>query len=291
MKDGTIIGDPANVNITQHIIMHGWHPPNPVGHFDFLPLLLESSGFAPELFELPQDLRHTIHFKHDDYPALEALKLQWHCVPALSCVSLDLGGLIYSAAPFNGWFMGTEISRNLLDIQRYNCGPAMAKALGFSMKNSSLWRDEVQLVLNKAILASFMREGTSVIDHHSASDSFMEFMETQIEEVGWCPADWIWITPPAGGSMTKVFHQEMINWCSKPAYREQTILWLGWKEKRVLISLQMICVIFVGIAMWTQNLFQISRFPRELCLRKKKFSFGKQNSPYVHFVWFGNGHM
>jgi nitric-oxide synthase len=142
-----------------------------------------------------------------------------------------LGGLIYSAAPFNGWFMGTEISRNLLDTQRYNVGPAMAKALGFSMKNSSLWRDEVQLVLNKAILASFMREGTSVIDHHSASDSFMEFMETQIEEVGWCPADWIWITPPAGGSMTKVFHQEMINWCSKPAYREQSMAWVEGKAR------------------------------------------------------------
>ena len=120
--------------------------------------------------------------------------------------------------------MATEMSRNLLDTQRYNFAPIIAKAMGLNMNaNSSLWRDEVQLVLNKAILASFFREGISVIDHHSASDSFMSFMEEELETTGYCPADWVWIVPPAGGSMTKVFHQEMINWYSKPCYRGQTM--------------------------------------------------------------------
>jgi nitric-oxide synthase, bacterial len=107
--------------------------------FDFLPLLLESPDYPPTLFELPADVKHTIEFTHDDYPALEALKLKWHCVPALSCVALDLGGMVYPCVPFNGWFMGTEMSRNLLDTQRYNVGPLIAKALGLKITNSSLW--------------------------------------------------------------------------------------------------------------------------------------------------------
>lgn len=33
----------------------------------------------------------------------------------------DCGGLEFTAAPFNGWYMSTEIgSRDLCDIQRYN---------------------------------------------------------------------------------------------------------------------------------------------------------------------------
>lgn len=33
---------------------------------------------------------------------------------------LDVGGLEFTAAPFNGWFMNTEIGRNLGDVDRYN---------------------------------------------------------------------------------------------------------------------------------------------------------------------------
>ena len=33
----------------------------------------------------------------------------------------DCGGLEFTAAPFNGWYMSTEIgSRDLCDVQRYN---------------------------------------------------------------------------------------------------------------------------------------------------------------------------
>ena len=34
---------------------------------------------------------------------------------------LDIGGLQFPTAPFNGWYMGAEIgARNLCDVQRYN---------------------------------------------------------------------------------------------------------------------------------------------------------------------------
>ncbi len=32
----------------------------------------------------------------------------------------DIGGLQFPCAPFNGWYMGTEIGRNISDINRYN---------------------------------------------------------------------------------------------------------------------------------------------------------------------------
>ena len=33
---------------------------------------------------------------------------------------LDCGGLEFTAVPFNGWYMGTEIARDLCDKKRYN---------------------------------------------------------------------------------------------------------------------------------------------------------------------------
>mmetsp|Transcript_8446 Transcript_8446/g.12278 ORF Transcript_8446/g.12278 Transcript_8446/m.12278 type:complete len:218 (-) Transcript_8446:73-726(-) len=38
-------------------------------------------------------------------------------------------------------------------------------------------------------------------------------------------ADWVWLVPPAGGSMTKVFHQEMVNFILKPQYRLVVAPW------------------------------------------------------------------
>jgi nitric-oxide synthase len=44
--------------------------------------------------------------------------LQWYAVPAVSCLELCVGGLTYTAAPFNGWYADTEIVRNLTDESR-----------------------------------------------------------------------------------------------------------------------------------------------------------------------------
>ena len=48
-------------------------------------------------------------------------RLRWHAVPAISNMPLRIGGVTYPAAPFNGWYLGTEIgARNLIDIDRYD---------------------------------------------------------------------------------------------------------------------------------------------------------------------------
>ncbi len=37
------------------------------------------------------------------------MDLRWYALPAVSSMMLDCGGLEFTAIPFNGWYMGTEI--------------------------------------------------------------------------------------------------------------------------------------------------------------------------------------
>lgn len=54
------------------------------------------------------------------YPDFDDLNLKWYALPAVSSLCLDIGGIEFPAIPFNGWYMGTEIGRNLGDCNRYN---------------------------------------------------------------------------------------------------------------------------------------------------------------------------
>lgn len=60
--------------------------------------------------------------------------------------------------------------------------------------------------------------GVTITDHHAASESFMKHMENEQKARGGCPADWVWIVPPMSGSLTEVFHQEMLLYKLKPSY-------------------------------------------------------------------------
>lgn len=49
------------------------------------------------------------------------LGLKWYGLPAVSNMLLEIGGLEFSACPFSGWYMGTEIGvRDYCDSSRYN---------------------------------------------------------------------------------------------------------------------------------------------------------------------------
>ena len=67
----------------------------------------------------------------------------------------------------------------------------------------------------------FQLAKVTIIDHHSATESFMQHMENEQRLRGGCPADWVWIVPPISGSVTPVFHQEMISYQMKPAFLYQ----------------------------------------------------------------------
>lgn len=59
------------------------------------------------------------------------------------------------------------------------------------------------------------------MDHHSAAESFMKYMQSEYRSRGGCPADWIWLVPPISGSITPVFHQEMLNYVLSPFFYYQ----------------------------------------------------------------------
>ncbi|UYV63674.1 NOS1 [Cordylochernes scorpioides] len=73
----------------------------------------------------------------------------------------------------------------------------------------------------------------TLVDHHTASESFMKHFENEHRLRGGCPADWVWIVPPMGGSACPVFHQEMLNYQLKPSYEYQEPAWKThvWSRK------------------------------------------------------------
>lgn len=68
----------------------------------------------------------------------------------------------------------------------------------------------------------------TIVDHHSATESFMKHMENEYRVRGGCPGDWVWIVPPMSGSITPVFHQEMLNYRLTPSFEYQ-VSCEGWR--------------------------------------------------------------
>ena len=105
-----------------------------------------------------------------------------------------------------------EVQKAEAEVKRIKqqLAEAVAVACGIQRSKIGVWRDRVQVEVHNAILHSFAKASVSLVDHHTASESFIDFHREEISKRGRCPADWVWLTPPAGGSMTKVFHQEMV---------------------------------------------------------------------------------
>lgn len=61
----------------------------------------------------------------------------------------------------------------------------------------------------------------TIMDHHTAAESFMKHYENEQRARNGCPADWVWIVPPTSSSTTPVFHQEMCNYTLHPFYDYQ----------------------------------------------------------------------
>ncbi|XP_013413682.1 nitric oxide synthase, inducible isoform X2 [Lingula anatina] len=221
MPGGHIIGDPSNLSFTQICERLGWKGKG--GHFDVLPLVLSANGEPPELFEIPKEIILEVELTHPRFDWFKELGLKWYAVPVVSNMLFDCGGLEFPAAPFNGWYMGTEIgARNLCDVQRYNILEIVGQRMGLDCRSSvNLWKDLALVEVNIAVLHSYQKAGVSIVDHHTVADSFVQFMLQEAKTRGGCPADWVWIVPPISGSITPVFHQEMVNYTIKPSFDYQ----------------------------------------------------------------------
>ena len=127
---GEVLGDPSQVTATERALALGWRG-GAGTPFDVLPLVVQPAGEGPRLFDLPADAVLEVPISHPDLPWLARLGLWWHAVPAIARMPLEIGGLVYTAAPFNGWYLGTEIgARNLADTDRYDLLPEIARRMG-----------------------------------------------------------------------------------------------------------------------------------------------------------------
>lgn len=55
MPDGSVMGDKANLTLTEAVIGNGWAPPQPKGHFDVLPIVLETDNGEIRMFNVPPE--------------------------------------------------------------------------------------------------------------------------------------------------------------------------------------------------------------------------------------------
>lgn len=217
-----IVGDPASIAFTKECLKLGW-----VGEgtaFDLLPLVVQIGDHDPEFMEIPKEYVMEIPIEHPDFSLFGDLAVKWYAVPIISDMRLEIGGVDYVTAPFNGWYMGTEIgARNLADETRYNFLPTVAKQMGLETKHeSNLWKDRALVELNAAVLDSFKKYGVSIVDHHTAAKQFKVFENREQKADRKVTGNWTWLIPPLSPAATHIFHKPYDNQVQKPNYFYQS---------------------------------------------------------------------
>lgn len=223
--DGGVVGDRASLALTEAAQRLGWRGDG--GPFDLLPLIIQLPGEQPELFRVPQALAHEVVIEHPEMPAFASLGLRWYAVPVISDMCLEAAGTRFTAAPFSGWYMSTEIAaRNFADRDRYDMLPAIAGLMGLDTSRSRTgWQERALAELNVAVLYSYERDGVMMVDHHTASEEYVRFTE-QEQAAGRTPyGERAWIVPPQSPARCPTWSMTYVNEIHKPAYSYQRPAW------------------------------------------------------------------
>jgi nitric-oxide synthase len=207
--DGGVLGDPRYVEFTDRVRRLGWQAPAVRSRFDVLPWLIETSTEGARLVPVPSGTVLEVPISHPDLPWFAELGLRWHAVPAVSNMRLRIGGLNYSCAPFNGWYLVDEIAtRNFGDPGRYDQLPAIAARMGLdTSRNDNFWQVRAAVELNTAVLHSFRSAGVRIEEPIAESRLFRTFAER--EEAAGRPvyADWSWINGHLGSGFGDAWHR------------------------------------------------------------------------------------
>lgn len=225
--NGQYLGDPKNEEFTRLAQELGWQGQRTC--FDLLPWIIQKRGEAPKLYPPPEDICLQVALRHPEYEWFADLGLKWYAVPIISDMKLRVGGVNFSASPFNGWYMGTEIgARDLGDEGRYGLLPEIGRRMGLLSgkgRPPALWKDRALLELNEAVLHSFSKDSVRVVDHHRADSEFMTFVEKEKAAGRLVSGRWSWLVPPMSGSTTEVFHRGWKDLKSVPDYQYQDKAW------------------------------------------------------------------
>lgn len=215
-KEG-IIGDSHSLSFTKACEALGWRGKRT--NFDVLPLVIQVDDRAPQVFEIPKEDVLEVKIMHPTYD-FSSLQMQWYAVPIISSMRFNIAGIDFQAAPFNGWYMGTEIgARNLADENRYHCLPKVAEILEMDTSlNATLWKDRALVELNIAVLHSYKEAGVSIVDHHTAAQQFQLFEQQEQQKNRQVTGNWTWLIPPMSPATTSIYHKPIPNTIQKPNY-------------------------------------------------------------------------
>ncbi len=108
LPNGEILGDPDSVSFTRYCTSLGWEGKKTA--FDLLPLVIQREGEPAQWFAIPEEQVLRVNLVHPEYSWFKELNLQWYAVPVISDMRLEIGGISFPCAPFNGWYMLTEIA-------------------------------------------------------------------------------------------------------------------------------------------------------------------------------------
>lgn len=213
-----VVGDPASLTFTRKCLDLGWEGRGT--EYDQLPLVIQQGEETPRWCPIPESSVLEVNIEHPDIPAIADLGLRWYATPIIADMLLEIGGINYPAAPFNGWYMGTEIgARNFADEKRYNKLPSIAHAMGLDTRSeATLWRDRVLVDLNCAVLHSFKKAGVSIVDHHTAAFQFGLFEQREARAGREVTGDWAWLIPPMSPAATHIFHKKYKNEIKLPNF-------------------------------------------------------------------------
>lgn len=220
-----IVGDSSSLAFTEQCEALGWRGQG--GAFDVLPLVIQEGHHPPQFFEIPKELVKEVPIVHPNISGFEQLGIRWYAVPMIADMRLEIGGIDYPMAPFNGWYMGTEIgARNLADTDRYNLLPAVATIMGLDTRSArSLWQDRALVELNVAVLHSYQQAGVTLVDHHTAAKQFQSFEKKEQVAGREVTGNWTWLIPPLSPATTHIYHKPYLNEVLKPNYFYQPKPW------------------------------------------------------------------
>ncbi|WP_046174783.1 nitric oxide synthase oxygenase [Domibacillus indicus] len=212
-------GDPHSRSFTKKCEALGWQGAG--SDFDLLPWVVQIGNQEPVWKDVPDHCRIEVRLFHPFIQAFKTLQLKWYAIPIISDMRLEIGGIEYKAAPFNGWYMGTEIgARNLADESRYNKLSAVADCMGLdgTAHASTLWKDRALIELNAAVLHSFKEAGLTIVDHHTAARQHRIFEQNEEAAGRGVTGDWTWLIPPVSPAATHIFHRSYENTVLSPNF-------------------------------------------------------------------------
>lgn len=116
--------------------------------------------------------------------------LNFLLLPSVDGKNEQLDQLLLTFTFLNQRYMVTEIAcRDLCDTNRYNILKLVGERLGLDIRaNTTLWKDITVTEVTVSVLDSFQKAGVTIVDHHTAAESFMKHLENEQRLRGGCPA-------------------------------------------------------------------------------------------------------